>query len=234
VVGTASDAAGVGVAGTCAAGTGLRGEADGGTGVLGVAGANGIAGRFAGRAIVDGALQVGGPLEVAAGLEVKAGATTNLVPGNDGAARRMYAHAGPEPWLEDFGEATLVRGRATVALRPDFAALVAGGAYQVFLTEYKNTGGLWVSGRSKGSFRVRARRRKAKGQFGYRIVARRGDIQVSRRKVARERRSPAAPREIEPLPAELLNGPVAPEPARHVRAPHDEALAARLAVPVAP
>ena len=48
---------------------------------------------------------------------------------------------------------------------------MTGKRYQVVLTEYGNLGGVYVAKRSQHSFEIRSRRRRARGQVGYRIVA---------------------------------------------------------------
>jgi hypothetical protein len=148
---------GVGVEGV--AGTGVRGTTDSGVGVHGVATGSGVAGRFVGRTVVEGLLETSGPPPAA----VVNGA-------------RTYAHAGLAPAFEHVGEARLRRGRATVRLPAAFDALVPGRRYQVFLTEYGNHGGLYVPARGQRQFKVRSRRRRARGRFGYRIVALRSDL----------------------------------------------------------
>ncbi len=51
-------------------------------------------------------------------------------------ARRLYCVEAPEPYLEDFGEARVEGGRASIALDPDFMALVQSDRYQVFVTAH--------------------------------------------------------------------------------------------------
>ena len=121
-----------------------------------------------------------------------------LVPHPDGSHRRMYCQESPEPWFEDFGEATLSNGRATVRLDPDFDAVVKGDNYQVFLTEYADFGGLFVADRRPHAFEVRARAAQANGSFGYRVVSRRKDIAGPRLERVE---LPPRPRDIRPLPA---------------------------------
>jgi hypothetical protein len=150
-----------GVVGRSIAGAAVHGDAGTGTGVLGTAGADGIAARFVGRTIVEG------------NLELVGGLSTTVAPTFAGV---LYAQESPEPWVEDFGEARLVKGRAIVKLRPAFDALVSGNDYQVFLTEYGNKGGLYVAKRGAQSFQVRSRRRGARGRFGYRVLAKRPGV----------------------------------------------------------
>jgi hypothetical protein len=127
--------------------------------VLGVAGARGIAGRFVGRTVVEGTLEVTG------------GAPSATVKSPDGQSRRLFPSSSPQRLVEFFGEAKIVRGRATVKLHPDFDALVAGRGYQVVLTEYGNLGGVYVARRAEHSFQIRSRRRRGRGRVGYRVVA---------------------------------------------------------------
>jgi hypothetical protein len=159
--------AGAGVQGETVSGSGVRGSASGaGAGVVGSAGPSGLAGRFVGRTVVEGRLEV-----------VGAPAST-LVRGSDGANRRVYAPGAQEPWIELVGEARLRRGRASVRLPADFDALVQGSDYLVLLTEYGNHGGVYVTRRRGNLFQVRARKRRARGRFGYRVVAKRRDLAV--------------------------------------------------------
>ena len=102
------------------------------------------------------------------------------VPHPDGSHRRLYCQESPNPWFEDFGEGRLLSGKADVKLDPDFAAVVKTDTYQVFLTEYADSGGLFVANRGQTSFEVRARGLPtADGTFGYRVVARRKDIRAA-------------------------------------------------------
>jgi hypothetical protein len=147
------------VHGESGSGSGVEGTTASGVGVLGVAGAGGIAGRFVGRTVVEGALEVTG------------GVPSALVKSADGQSRRLYAAGSPQRLVEMFGEAKIVKGRATVKLDADFDALVAGKRYQVVLTEYGNLGGVYVARRSAHSFQIRCRRRRGRGRVGYRVVA---------------------------------------------------------------
>jgi hypothetical protein len=161
---------------TAGAGVFASADAPGGVGAIGVVGHStagtgivgqgAIAGRFDGPVIVNGSFSVVG------------GAKSAAVVHPDGSHRRMYCQESPEPWFEDFGEAKLVGGTATVKLDPDFAALVQTDRYQVFLAEYEEDRGLFVTARKPDSFEVRAK--GGDGAFGYRIVAPRKDKVGSR------------------------------------------------------
>lgn len=77
------------------------------------------------------------------------------------------------PSIEDFGEAQLVNGRATVALSSDFANVVDRHAsYLVFITPEGDSRGLYVTNKTAAGFAVRE---NGDGHssiaFSYRIVA---------------------------------------------------------------
>jgi len=101
----------------------------------------------------------------------RGGSPSALVKSSDGQCRRLYSAGSPQRLVEVFGEAKVVRGRATVKLDADFDALVAGKGYQVVLTEYGNLGGVYVARRSEHSFQIRCRKRRGRGRVGYRVVA---------------------------------------------------------------
>ena len=181
---------GGGVAGASRTGPGVMGASESGVGVLGSAAA-GLAGLFHGPVVVNGPLTVTGP-------------TTAAVVHPDGSPRRVYAQESPDPWLEDFGVATLAGGAARVALAADFAALVLGGDYLVYLTPRGDSNGLYVSRQDAGGFEVREQRGGTSSlAFNYRVVARRADAAGGRL----ERLQPPEPR---PLGA----GAPAPKPPR--------------------
>ena len=90
-------------------------------------------------AIFDGSVTVNGPFTVVGGPK-SAG-----VKHPDGSVRRMYCHEGTEPYFEGVGRGTLSNGRAEVALDRDFAAVVKGDDYLVFLTPHADCKGLFVS-----------------------------------------------------------------------------------------
>ena len=155
---------GIGVCGVSQSGVGVWGEAVNKT--------TGFGGIF------NGTLRVNGDLEVF-------GAKSAVVPLANGSSRRVYSVESPESWLEDFGEARLTRGRASVKVDRQFAQLIRAG-YHVFLTPYGNCNGLYVSRRGAGVFEVRE---QGKGTntltFGYRIVGKRKDVKAERLAKAR-------------------------------------------------
>jgi hypothetical protein len=159
---------GIAVTGLTDAGVGVAGMSESGTGVYGQS-RKGPAGHFKGDVLVEGSFTVVGGTKSAA------------VPHPDGAHRQLYCMESPESWFEDFGEAELVNGAADVALEPAFAALIDVSGYQVFLTAYGDTRGLFVADRTAEGFRVREQQGAAsRTRFGYRIVARRKDVDAPR------------------------------------------------------
>jgi hypothetical protein len=166
----------------------------------------GLAGLFQGNVLIQGSYTA-------------TGAKSAAVPHPDGTHRRMYCQESPEPWFEDFGEAQLANGRASVELDADFAAVVHGNAYHVFLTEYDDHNALFVTRRGPRGFEVRAKSSPtASGRFGYRVVAKRKDIpgpRLERVNVPQAPPPPRAPRAVKlDLPArpEIPVLPVVPLP----------------------
>jgi hypothetical protein len=83
----------------------------------------------------------------------------------------------PESWFEDFGEASLVNGKARVDLDPDFALAVVTGRYHVFLTPHGDCNGLFVRHRDDRGFEVREQKDGTGNlTFSYRVIAKRKDI----------------------------------------------------------
>jgi hypothetical protein len=132
---------------------GVSGESANGVGVQGVSTGSGRAALFVGKTRVEGVLEAVGK-----------------VPATVIEGRRTYAAAGLAPAFEHFGQTRLRNGRATVKLPPAFDALVPGRSYHVFLTEYGDLGGLYVSSRRLHAFDVRSRRSGASGTFSWRVV----------------------------------------------------------------
>ena len=168
---------GNGVLGDSAKGIGVRAistsstalAAIGSTGLIATSTApNGTAAEFAGNVLVNG------------GLMVKGGPKSAAVAFPDGSHRRLYCVESPESWFEDFGFGTVSDGEAEVELDPGFRAIVDGDAYHVFITEYDSNNALYVTGRSRSGFLVRAKDRLAAGTFSYRVVAKRRDIPALR------------------------------------------------------
>jgi len=136
-----------------------------------------FAGVFDGTVVVSGSLFIGGNKSA-------------YVKHPDGSHRALYCVESPESWFEDFGEGTLVNGKAEVKIDPDFAAVADTSAYHVFLTEHDQHNALHVTRRTGGGFAVEADTATlaAKGKkvgdvggtFSYRIVARRKDVKAGR------------------------------------------------------
>jgi hypothetical protein len=188
-------AGGFAIYGLSANGHGLVG-ATAAAGAAAVVGAsNGVAGAYAG--VFYGPVVVGGTFTVF-------GAKSAAVPHPDGSHRRLYCMESPESWFEDFGRGTLVCGEATVALDPDFAAVVDASDYHVFVTAYDSDSYLNVLDRSPGGFRVRANQ-AAEGAFSWRVVAKRKDItgaRLERVEIPEEPTLPDVPASVyEPMPS---------------------------------
>ncbi|MFD7626321.1 hypothetical protein ACFV7Q_09770 [Streptomyces sp. NPDC059851] len=128
---------------------------------------SGLAGRF------DGAVRINGALTVT-------GAKSSAVPLADGTLRLLYAVESPESWFEDFGSGRLDNGVAEIALDETFQAVTGNDEYHVFLTEYEDNNALYVSNRTGSGFTVPSKTPSAGGEFSYRIVAKRGDIDSAR------------------------------------------------------
>jgi len=170
---TASSQTGSGVIGEGGTGVaGVQGTATTGIGVIGTS-SSGLAGQFNGPVVTNGNLTVNGTF-TATGIKSAA------VPSADGSLVRLYCLESPESYFEDFGQGTLTNGNGTVALSPDFAALVETNSALIFMTEIGNLGGLYVNGVANGSFAIASRSSSASGSFSYRIVAKRKDVQAPR------------------------------------------------------
>lgn len=166
--------AGHGVVGASQTGFGVAAYSAGQPSLYAKAGTS-LAARFDGGVDVFGALRViGGPKSA-------------VVPHRDGTHRQLYCVESPESWFEDFGEAVLEAGSCSVALDPDFAALVRTDAYHVFLTPY-GPASLYVGRRNAKGFEIRV---LAEGgasagastealRCSYRVVARRRDVDAVR------------------------------------------------------
>jgi len=108
----------------------------------------------------------------------------------DGTHRLFHCVEAPEPWFEDFGEATITGGKAEIKIDPDFAAAVDMKKVHVFLTETGGHSGMHVTSKTANSFHVAASPTLAKATgldvktvtstFSYRIVAKRNDVSGER------------------------------------------------------
>jgi hypothetical protein len=158
----------VGIVGISSANHGLYGSTSSASsaGFVGENLAGGLAGYFAGNVQITGALMVGG-------------AKNAVIKMQDGTMASVYCQESPEPYFEDFGEGRLAGGVAQVALEPEFATLVAGGKYLVFLTPQGPSQGLYVSRQGPTGFEVRDAGNGSIG-FAYRVVTKRKDIEGRR------------------------------------------------------
>ncbi|MFJ8536827.1 hypothetical protein [Streptomyces sp. NPDC093591] len=126
-----------------------------------------MAGRFDGRVLINGNLQVTGSKSAA-------------VQFSDGTLRLLYAIESPESWFEDFGFGRLVNGHAKIMLDEAFASITSNDPYHVFITEYEDSNSLYVAARTNTGFEVRSKTSTGDGDFSYRVVAKRNDIPTSR------------------------------------------------------
>jgi hypothetical protein len=90
-----------------------------------------------------------------------------------GTAVTRYVPTASVPSVEDYGEAQLVNGQATVHLGADFANVIDRGAtYLVFITPEGDTNGVYVTQKTSGGFEVRENHGgHSSAAFQYRIVA---------------------------------------------------------------
>jgi hypothetical protein len=177
VIGTVNNATGAGVFGYCGSSVPFQAP-PAGTGVYGEGPQRGISGKTATGVAVHGVATGDGLAAHFEGVVEAVGAVpATVLQGSDGLPRRTYAHHSLSPVLEHIGQATLVDGKAKVNLPEAFDVLVPSKHYQVFLTEYGDRGGLYVSARNLHSFVVRSRRAGANGPFGYRVVSIRTDLE---------------------------------------------------------
>jgi hypothetical protein len=113
----------------------------------------------------------------------KIGTTSVVISGFPflGGLRAVYSMASPECWLEDFGSSNLVDGAADVALDAVFSAAVRTDNYKVFVVPEGDCRGLYVAAKGEQGFTVRELQGgTASVPFGYRVVARRQDVDAPR------------------------------------------------------
>ncbi len=174
---------GVGAVGSSTSGVGVAALGRGSLPALVAYGlGGGGAARFVGDVMISGSLTV---------TAIKAAAVRHP----DGTLRRLHCVEAPEAMFEDMGEAELVDGRAEVKLDPDFAALVDLDGYQVMLTSYAPVA-LYVSRRDAEAFEIavvegpRPARGREPVRCGWRVVARRRDVERERLAVVPESEPP--------------------------------------------
>jgi hypothetical protein len=160
---------------------GIAGGNAGDTAVVAEGHSNGIgifasglqAGFFGGDVVVFGGSLFSDNLFVS-------GAKSAVVPFPDGSHRQLYCVESPESWFEDFGFGHLTDGRARIQLDPDFATTVNTDGYHVFIAEYDDNNGLFVTNRTNTGFEVRPKTSTREANFSYRVVARRKDLAPAR------------------------------------------------------
>jgi hypothetical protein len=125
------------------------------------------------------------------------------MPFPDGSYRSLYCSESPEPWFEDFGEGRTKRGVARVRVRSDFLNAIDPAGYQVFLTQYGESQGLYVAERTAEAFTVReCNGGRSSIPFGYRLVAKPRNMRARRfEKVTPPFEPPAAPGSASKEPA---------------------------------
>ena len=214
-----SSTSGPGVHGTSSTGVGVYGTSGGGANPFGVVGSVTSAPGFAlyGIVSVAGAVGFAAGASVAGAIAGQFSGPVNIyntsptVPGNlyiqgnytasgtksaavahpDGSHRLLYCVESPEAWFEDFGTGTLVGGKATVNLDPDFAAVVDTGTLHVFPVSHNASHHLAVTAAAGTTFAVEAgvaseaaakgvKAGDLNGTFTYRVVARRKDVKAER------------------------------------------------------
>ena len=156
----------VGASGSSVGSAGLLGVANGpnavGFGTIAQGGAT-FAGYFNGTTVVNGTFAVTGG---------KAAAVRDAA----GEYRLMYCVEAPDAWFEDVGKGTLVGGKATITLDPQFAQHVRTDDYHVFLTPYGGAGALRVSTQRADGFTLEEIGGASGGGFSWRVLAKRADM----------------------------------------------------------
>jgi hypothetical protein len=203
------------------AGTAVRAATTTGVGLLVQAGSD-AQGRLGLPVTVEGpslpngrfgeAMRVFGDVNVRGDLVV--GGAKSAVLARDGVAgRRVYCVEAAEAWLEDMGEADLEDGRAVVAIDPDLRPFLEIDSYQVAVTAYAPVA-LYVARRDREAFEVRSVDETGAGRFGWRLTARRADVEAPRlaplEPVAFPGPAPPAP----PVPEPPTRGPRPKAPAK--------------------
>jgi len=86
----------------------------------------------------------------------------------------LYDMQSPDVWYEDFGEGTLVGGKAEIKIAADFAATVDTANYHVFLTSHDPASkGLAIAARQADKFAVQEHAGGTSNlTFSWRMVAR--------------------------------------------------------------
>jgi hypothetical protein len=182
---------------------GIEALSDTGTALLAQS-TSGLAGQFNGNVRINGRLTVTGGVSAAGASATTASASS--LPHADGSQRQTLSLQTADLAVEDFGAATLTQGKATVKLDPDFAGLLKGAEYHVFLTPEGDCRGLYVAGKSATGFEVREQQGGTSSlPFSYRILAKlpnQGGKRLERvTPIATDVQQPDnAPKPVRPLP----------------------------------
>ncbi|MCC6831336.1 MAG: hypothetical protein IT200_08315 [Thermoleophilia bacterium] len=174
-------------------------------------------GRFAEAMRIFGDVNIRGDLIVG-------GAKSALLAPDTGLGHRVYCVEAAEAWIEDVGEAELEDGRSVIPIDPGLRPFLETDAYQVTVTAYSPVA-VHVARRDPDAFEVRSVDGTASGRFGWRLTARRADIEAPR----------LAP--LEPLAAPGARPPAAAGPESPRRGPRPKVPArvpAAVAAPPAP
>jgi hypothetical protein len=133
-----------------------------------------IRGNVSGKAAVFvGNVEITGHLTVTGGVNGPVGTAQADSTGARSATANLQAMQSREAVIEDFGQGRLTAGRGDVRFEPAFVGMLPDDQYDVFLTEYDDHRGLYVTGRTRQGFEVRAKDSPtASSTFSYRVVGR--------------------------------------------------------------
>ncbi len=139
---------------TSQSGAGIYGEGGG---------ANSPAGAFSGNVLINGNFTVNG----------NKAATVKM---NNGDMRQLYVEESPETWFADYGSATLVKGRAKVALDKMFLETIVvndKNPMKVFIQPNGETNGVYVVKHDTYFEVIENKGGTSNASFDYRIMAKR-------------------------------------------------------------
>ena len=212
--GTAVDAeapAGTAVRATTTSGVGLHVQA--GTNAQGVRGLPvEVEGPFLPNGRFAEAMRIFGDVTIRGDLVV-GGAKSAALARDGEPGRRVYCVEAAEAWLEDMGEADLEDGRAVVEIDPDLRPFLETDSYQVTVTAYAPVT-VYVARRDREAFEVRSADETAAGRFGWRLTARRADVEAPRLAPLEPAALPTAPPPAPPAPEAPARGPRPKAPGR--------------------
>jgi hypothetical protein len=189
------DGGAAGIFGSTQRGVGIVAASDTGFGLFArTRSATNPAGFFQGNVVIQGNLIVSGNKNAA-------------VPRAGGKHQLLYCLESPESWLEDFGEARLVNGRARIRIDPDYRNTIDTRSYHVFVSAY-GPDPVFVSNRSRNGFEIRVAPREGAGmprslRCSYRIVARRRSVKAPRLKQIQLPSIPEFVPEVEAKPSRI-------------------------------